>query len=790
MPGARAKDGRNRGARGVRRALFGALVELVALLELAFPALMLLQPGPAFSASDPAVREGAAASDDAPAAVSAASFNLSEVRAMRFREDRNAPAQSFTADGPPGGGEGFASAGEAASDRRAGRSAGASGAQSARPGDFVFAIEETGTNETYLRAFRPLAQGLRIAFPDRRVLVRVLPSRGFAEAVRAERIPFVIATAGTMVTLMDTAGAMPLAARERSVREPAGVADGDRSTAAAGGLLIVDAARKDLSNLASLKGARVAVESSVAFGPWQWLAGRLIAEGIDPKGYFTAVWRPYDVPDVFNAVASGRADAGLVSLCAWERLVREGFLDASAFRPAAELPGRPGACRSSTPILPDWTLGYLPAAESGAVRRVAAVAFSVPENEDGRWGTRVDLSEVRAVMADLHWGPYAYLDEQSLTGFVRNHSEAFLALLALFVFMAFHALRSRHLVRVRTRDLEAALEEKNRMEQEARVSRERLSAIERVGLLSQMSSMFAHELKQPLSSLSNYIGGLSLWNDRRRAPEPERAMTREVLSAMSEETSRITSIVNRVRGYARRSTEPLRPCDLAVIIRRAILIVERHDARRAPIMVAPGALLAADPADDRPARVLGDPLELELLVLNLIRNACHAACATGPDGLPRDGFVSVSLAREDGSGDERGVGGAGRGASGMPEGSGNSGNSARLVLHVTDNGPRLSAEGFARLTGYGDSVKQEGLGIGLSICRGIADRHGAALHFYQLPREGVCAEVTIEELEVNPEGPGAAGATEDAEAAGSAGSSAASGASRRTDKNEIKGERR
>lgn len=97
MPEARAKDGRNRGARGVRRALFGALVEL------AFPALMLLQPGPAFSASDPTVREGAAASDDAPAAVSAASFNLSEVRAMRFREDRNAPAQSFTADGPPEG---------------------------------------------------------------------------------------------------------------------------------------------------------------------------------------------------------------------------------------------------------------------------------------------------------------------------------------------------------------------------------------------------------------------------------------------------------------------------------------------------------------------------------------------------------------------------------------------------------------------------------------------------------------------------------------------------------------
>ena len=114
---------------------------------------------------------------------------------------------------------------------------------------------------------------------------------------------------------------------------------------------------------------------------------------------------------------------------------------------------------------------------------------------------------------------------------------------------------------------------------------------------------------------------------------------------------------------------------------------------------------------------MGDALELELLVLNFIRNAAHAA-QKNPKG-----FVSVSLAREGDS----------------------------YVLHVTDNGPKLSPEGFARLTGYGDSVKQEGMGIGLSICRGIADRHGGQLKFYQLPTEGVCAEAVIEAAEP-PEG--------------------------------------
>lgn len=645
---------------------------ILSLIRLTLLFAILLGPGVLRTASaEPSRADG----------VSGASFNLADVRSMQYRDLASEAGIAAGADG--------------------------AAAEEARPGDFVFAFEETGKNEAYIRIVLSLTEALRIAFPERRVIVKTLPSHGFAESVKAERIPFVIATAGSMVSLIDESGAIPLAVRERAL-------GGDAAAAAAGGLLIVDAKRNDLGSIESLRGARIAVESSVSFGPWQWLAGRLVSEGIDPKGYFSsAVWRPHDLPEVFNAVASGGADAGLVSLCTFERLIETGFIDRDAFRPAAVMPGTPGSCRSSTPVLPDWTLGYLPAAESGAVRRVAAVAFSMPESDGWRWGTRVDLSQVRSLMQALHYGPYAYLEEQTVLGFAKRHSELILMVLALFLFVAFHAVRSRYLVRVRTRDLEAALAEKNRMEEEARASRERLSAIERVGLLSQMSSMFAHELKQPLSSLSNYIGGLKIWNARREASAGDKALASNALSAMAEETQRITAIVNRVRGYAKRSTEPLKPCDWTAIIRRAILIVERHDARRVPIFTAPGAYLAADAADDREARVLGDALELELLVLNLMRNAAHAASVRA------DGFVSVSLARED----------------------------KNYVLHVTDNGPKLSPEGFARLTGYGDSVKQEGLGIGLSICRGIADRHGGMLRFYQLPGEGICAEVVVEALD-------------------------------------------
>ena len=186
-------------------------------------------------------------------------------------------------------------------------------------------------------------------------------------------------------------------------------------------------------------------------------------------------------------------------------------------------------------------------------------------------------------------------------------------------------------------------------------------------------------------------------------------MAKTVLTAMAEEASRVTAIVNRVRGYAKRSNEPLTTVDWTAAVRRAAAIVERHDTKRVPIRVVAGDFLRADATEDRPAWVLGDALELELLTLNLLRNAGHAAYEV------RGGFVSVSLTFEKG----------------------------RYWLRITDNGPKLTPEQFERLTGYGESVKQEGLGIGLSICRGITDRHGGALRFYQLPGNGICAEVVI-----------------------------------------------
>lgn len=578
----------------------------------------------------------------------------------------------------------------------------------AKEGDFWIAFEDTGRDEVFRQSLLPLVQQLRASFPQRQVVVTRIPSATFVSEVRRRNIPFLLATSGTMVSLVLDAGAVPIASR---------------GTVA--GALVVVRAQDHARDLSALEGRVLAsAASSGVFGPKAWLDVELARAGFEPDRFWRRVERrARALPDVFAALESRRADAALLPGCLWERLAAENLLDASRYRPLlpeGEAPGAAsageqgrldaGRCLSTTARYPEWMMGYMPTADDETLRRLAAATFRLQGDAMSRWGFRVDLSAVRAGMEQLRLGPYAALAEQTLTGFLAAHKDWFFGLLLVLATLLLHAMRANYLVRVKTAALRRALEERDRMEEEAKRGRERLSAAERAGILSQMSGMFAHELKQPLAAVRNYVGGLRLRAKMKPggdAASDELAL--EVLERIDEEAARAAGIVERVRGYAKAESRRHGATDLAAAIRRAVDYAQRHDSRCAPVTIVPGAVLAQD-GDDAAAMVWGDALELELLVLNLVRNASHAV--SGVSGAQ----VWVSLLVDEG---------------------------LWFELRVEDNGPALSDESFRRLSGLGDSIKREGLGIGLIICRGIVDRHGAALRFERLEPCGVRAVVRL-----------------------------------------------
>ena len=110
-------------------------------------------------------------------------------------------------------------------------------------------------------------------------------------------------------------------------------------------------------------------------------------------------------------------------------------------------------------------------------------------------------------------------------------------LLAAAVLYSFAVSRT---VARRTKKLVEVIDEKSELEKTARIDRERLSQLERAGFVSEISSMIAHELRQPVASLINYADGLSLYlGGRGKDPVIDEA-TREI----TKQAERVASIVD------------------------------------------------------------------------------------------------------------------------------------------------------------------------------------------------------------------------------------------------------
>ena len=68
----------------------------------------------------------------------------------------------------------------------------------------------------------------------------------------------------------------------------------------------------------------------------------------------------------------------------------------------------------------------------------------------------------------------------------------------------------------------------------------------------------------------------------------------------------------------------------------------------------------------------------------------------------------------------------------------------KAVLEVSDNGPKLDDKAFGRLREISDSVKADGLGLGLAIVRDIADRHSAELVFHRGAECGLTVRLVMD----------------------------------------------
>ena len=235
-----------------------------------------------------------------------------------------------------------------------------------------------------------------------------------------------------------------------------------------------------------------------------------------------------------------------------------------------------------------------------------------------------------------------------------------------------------------------------RAEELSRASQERLQASARLATVGEMASLMSHELNQPLAVISSYAtGSLNLLQQ----PAGDAATLHDVRTALSriaEQAGRAGKVIHSVRDLVRqRSTS--RQAVAPRVLFDAVLPLVQLQARKL------GATVHVDVPADLPA-VWCEATMIEQVLLNLARNGLQAMAEAPAPRLLR---LQARLGPAH----------------------------TAVEFVVADSGEGISDAVAAQLFTPFFTTKDEGMGLGLSLCRTVVEQHGSALqHQPQSPR--------------------------------------------------------
>lgn len=569
--------------------------------------------------------------------------------------------------------------------------AASSGQEQGDGGVVHIGIQETLDPEFFVDTLGPTMRHLRKRFPHLRFHAETFSIAELSQAIQTKSISFFIADSGLFTFLASTEHADDLATRQnRFSSDPA------KST---GAVLFVRADRNDLQTLSDLRGRKIAAQNPNDFTSWLTFQGELVRAGFDPKKFWGAeLFTEYEYPNVLDSVSAGETDAGLLAACALEEQTALHGYRLEDFRVLHEQTSNALRCRRSTALYPGPVFASLPHADPALTKQITLALLTEPPSENSSaWGISTDNSEALNLYKLLKTGPYSYLNDTNWSALWANYQEWIFAAFGLLMLLIIHTLRVDRLVERRTAELQASIAERDALEKANQANAQMLAQMERAGIVAQLSSMVAHELRQPLMSIMNFVGGLSLYMRKTYPADPVVAQTADVIV---EEAERASAIVDRVRGYDKTAHAQKIPIAAKDLIASAVRAFS-HSA------LSSGVTVRTDCRTN--ACVLGDPLELTLVILNFLKNAADAMADVS------EKVIHLSAQQSGGN----------------------------IVFRVRDYGPPLTNEVFETLSHPTVSHKPHGLGLGLSLAKSIAERHRGHIDFVRAQPNGLIAVLEL-----------------------------------------------
>ena len=540
-------------------------------------------------------------------------------------------------------------------------------------GVFVYQGERAATED-----WSPILDYLQRTLPEHRFRLEQYDVDGLRAAIAAEQVDLVITNPGYYVVMENEFGISRIA----TLVSPMALS----TRQAIGSVVIARADRQDLRALSDLSGKRIAAVAPAAFGGYLVAAREMLKQGIDPEsdlGEIRFVGLP--MSNVIEAVLTGRADAGIIRACYAEQLSQQGLLRITDLRFLSTHPVNGLPCAVTTPLYPDWPIAVTRQTDPALAKSVAQALLSMPTVKGGlSWSVPADYQPVHDLYRELRIGPYAYLRDITPEGLLRRFWPWLLAALALLAGGIVHTVRVEHLVQRRTAELRESLRARDLAETRMRESQEQMDHLSRLSILGEISGSLAHEINQPLTTIGNYARTvLRRQGNGQLTPE---AVT-EACDEIVHEAERAGGIVQRIRHFARKREATREPADLPAIAAEARRLIVGIMAQAPEIVI--------DNRIGGSCRALADGAQIQQVLLNLIKNAIDASRDLPAE---RQG-IRILLEAKD----------------------------KRLLIHVIDRGVGLSDAQQAHLFEPFFTTKQDGLGLGLPICKTIVEAHGGRL---------------------------------------------------------------
>jgi len=224
--------------------------------------------------------------------------------------------------------------------------------------------------------------------------------------------------------------------------------------------------------------------------------------------------------------------------------------------------------------------------------------------------------------------------------------------------------------------------------------------LDRLTMLSQMAASIAHEIRNPLQTLS--LGMRYL----RKSLKPDMA-TEETLERLQRQVDRISQIISEFLTLSRPPELNRISCDVRDVLERAMELAE-------PRLRECGVWVHRDYAADLPPAEL-DAEALERVLSNLMLNAA--------DAMPDGGDLYLSVAARDQP----------MSADGAPE----------IELQITDTGVGMSPEIAERIFDPFFTTKPKGTGLGLTIAQRLIEEHGGRIVVASRPGAGTTFTITL-----------------------------------------------